>query len=167
MVTKRISPTDMVYMALLSLAAIVLFAADILAIMYFPVFLFFGLLVLCGVGWGWWRLISSFRVEFEYALTNGEIDVDKITAQRKRKRLITVDLRSTEILAPLNGAHQAEFERANLQTKIDASESPASPGAYCLIVRHEKRGLTRLYFNPDGRMLAAAKTYAPPKVFDQ
>ena len=33
-----------------------------------------------------YRINTSFDVEFEYILTNGELDIDKITHKRRRKR---------------------------------------------------------------------------------
>lgn len=39
--------------------------------------------------YGGYYLTTKLDVEYEYIFTNGEIDVDKITAQRSRKRLIT------------------------------------------------------------------------------
>lgn len=46
-------------------------------------------------------LVSNMDVEYEYIITNDEMDIDKIIGRRKRKRLITIDLRSAEDFAPL------------------------------------------------------------------
>ncbi len=37
-------------------------------------------------------LISGMNVEYEYIVTNNELDIDKIIGRRKRKRMITLDL---------------------------------------------------------------------------
>jgi len=34
-------------------------------------------------------VISSRRIEYEYAFTNGELDIDKIVNKRKRENLIS------------------------------------------------------------------------------
>ena len=47
------------------------------------VFLFansFLVIALVGVGYGAWWLITTQNVEYEYCVTNGDIDIDKITA---------------------------------------------------------------------------------------
>ncbi|MDR3552177.1 MAG: hypothetical protein P4L75_03545 [Clostridia bacterium] len=167
MVTRKNSPIDMLKMFLLTVAGVVLVFVIFLVMSQLPSFAFLFLLAIFGACWGWWHLMTSFRVEFEYTLTNGEMDVDKIVAQRKRKRLITVNLREIEIMAPMNGDHQRDFENHSLKTKIDASSSPQSPKAYFLIVNHDKQGLTRLIFEPDERILSGAKMVAARKVFGQ
>lgn len=43
-----------------------------------------------------WYLITGLNLEYEYIYTNGEIDIDKISAKRKRKRLLTVRIDSFE-----------------------------------------------------------------------
>lgn len=40
--------------------------------------------------YGGYILITNMSVEYEYIVTNGEMDIDKIIAKRRRKRLITV-----------------------------------------------------------------------------
>ena len=47
-----------------------------------------------------YRISSTYDVEFEYILTNGELDVDKITHKKRRKRLMTIHCKSfTEFFA--------------------------------------------------------------------
>lgn len=43
--------------------------------------IFFVLLLTAGIGWLLWYLITMQNVEFEYSVTNGDIDIDQITAQ--------------------------------------------------------------------------------------
>ena len=38
------------------------------------------------------RLAKKLEIEYEYTFTNGELDIDKIIAQRKRKRLISFNV---------------------------------------------------------------------------
>ena len=47
------------------------------------------LLLIFAAIYGGYYLITGLNAEYEYIITNGEIDIDKIIAQRKRKRLIT------------------------------------------------------------------------------
>lgn len=123
------------------------------------------LLLIVGVIYVAWYLMGTFKVEYEYIVTNGEMDVDKIIAQRKRKRLVTIDLRDIEIMAPMGGQHKREFENRSIKTTIDASVSPDSEGAYFIVVNHSKKGLMKLIFNPDERIIKSAKMFAPRNVF--
>lgn len=60
------------------------------------------LLLTAGLIVGDWYLIGSFNVEYEYSITNGEIDIDKIINRRKRKKLITADCKDIEIMAKVS-----------------------------------------------------------------
>jgi hypothetical protein len=128
-------------------------------------FAFFFLLAIAGVIYGAWLLFRTFRVEFEYIVTNGEMDVDKIFGQQKRKRLVTVNFREMEIMAPMGGEHKREFENQSIQKTIDASVSQDEKGAFFIIASSKKFGRIRLVFTPDERIIKSAQTAAPRKVF--
>lgn len=167
LVKKRLSGNDRLRLTLITVAATLLIGGLLVAGILFMQWLVIIFPLECVVIYGWWKVLGLFRVEFEYALTNGELDVDKITAQARRKRLITVDFRKIDILAPVGGEHQRNFESGNFKTKIDASISPDSKGAYFLTIQHPKLGPTRLIFNPDERILEGAKAFASHKVYDK
>lgn len=110
-------------------------------------------------------ILGFFNVEYEYIVTNDTMDIDKVTAKRKRKRLLTVNFRNIEILAPINGAHKKEFESMAFQSKIDASINKNEKDTDFLICHSDKRGTVKLIFSPDERIIKAAKTFSPRKVF--
>jgi hypothetical protein len=53
-------------------------------------FFAFTLLIMIGFIWLAWYLAGTQSIEYEYILTNAELDIDKITAKRSRKRLISI-----------------------------------------------------------------------------
>jgi hypothetical protein len=128
-------------------------------------FSFFFWIAIFGVIYGAWLLFRTFRVEFEYIVTNGEMDVDKILGQQKRKRLVSVNFRDMEIMAPMGGDHKQEFENTSIQKTIDASASKDEKGAFFIVATCKKVGRIRLIFTPDERILKSAQTVAPRKVF--
>ncbi|HEX3026069.1 MAG TPA: hypothetical protein VHR42_02400, partial [Clostridia bacterium] len=142
----------------------------VVLLLFFSLFLrqisFFLLIAAMGAGYGGWYLFTSFNLEYEYIVTNGEMDVDRIIAQKKRKREITVKLADIEIMAPVSEKYKRDYENPNFQKKIDAG-SPMSKNAYFLTVRHDKLGFTRLLFEPDDRIINCAKRAAPQKVFTE
>ena len=153
---------------LLTLAAVILILVLIVVAPLLKGFMMLALFAVVGVGYGWYFLLTALlRVEFEYAVTNGEIDIDRIVAQRKRKRLITVNLRNAEIMAPVHGEHAREFANPNVKTTIDASASPDLDSAWFVIVSSEKLGLTKVILTPDERVIAASRAAAPRKVFEK
>ena len=62
----------------------------------------FRLIIMAAIGYGIYRLVKSKNLEFEYAVTNGELDIDKIIAQKKRKRIFSAHCRNFEILAKVH-----------------------------------------------------------------
>lgn len=114
-----------------------------------------GLLLAAGVIYGTYYLISSMSIEYEYILTNGEIDVDKIIARRKRKRLITVDTRQfTEF-----GLYQNAPQTDSGTTVIMACSSTQDPNTYYALLDHAKFGKCMLVFNPNEKILTNMKQY--------
>ncbi|MFR2835485.1 MAG: DUF6106 family protein [[Clostridium] nexile] len=45
-------------------------------------------------------LFKRFDLEFEYLYVNGDLDIDKIMAKQKRKRVFETNVRDMEVLAP-------------------------------------------------------------------
>ena len=69
-------------------------------------------LLLAGMGYGLWWLLTSLNIEYEYSVTNGDIDIDQITAKRKRKRIVSVSGAKIESLEPFNQQeYVARFDR--------------------------------------------------------
>ena len=48
-----------------------------------------GLLIAVGVAYLTYRFISARNIEYEYIVTNGDLDIDKIISRRKRKRIFS------------------------------------------------------------------------------
>lgn len=118
-------------------------------------------LILCGAIYGAYWLISGMSIEYEYILTNGEIDVDKIVAQRKRKRLVTVSAKTFEAFGPYK---PEEHVNRNYDSRILACESETSEGVYYAEFRHGTLGHCLLVFNPDDRIIQGIKSYLPRTV---
>lgn len=119
------------------------------------IFSMLGLLLAAGVIYGTYFLISGMSIEYEYILTNGEIDVDKIIARRKRKRLITVDTRTfTEF-----GLYKSAPKVDSNVTVIMACSSTEDPNTYYAVCDHAKFGKCMLVFNPNEKILSHAKQY--------
>ena len=94
-VKKRYDMQDLLIVVGLIVAAFFL--------IFLKVFLNLGMLtplLVIGIGYGLFYLISARHVEYEYSVTNGDLDVDKIIA-RKRIRLLSIEGKDLEILAKL------------------------------------------------------------------
>ncbi len=102
---------------------------------------------------------ESMQVEYEYLMTNGEMDIDKIIAQKKRKTLITVDVRKFESF----GKYDDSTDEDENMTVVICSDNIASHEYYADL-NHPEHGSTRIIFSPSSKMLEAMKIYMPAKL---
>lgn len=121
------------------------------------------LLLAAGVLYGTYLLVKSRNIEFEYAVTNGDLDIDRIVAQRKRKRIFSASCKDFEIVAKVS-SDKFKQEGANIQKKIEAVSTLQNPDVYFIVLNY-KGERTVVFFEPDKRMLDNFKTFIPRKVF--
>lgn len=138
---------------------IAIIAASVLSAM--AAFIFFsplGLLLAIGALYGGYRLVLAQNIEYEYSVTNGELDVDQIVAQRKRKRLITVDCKEMEFFGRY---HPEGHQRKSYDKRLFACDWPGSPDLWCCTTRLHKGGLTLVVFNANQKMLDGIRPFLP------
>lgn len=138
-------------------AAILLVALLIFAIfMYIVVFTQFELLnsisFLLAVGSlvGAWYLISGLNLEFEYIYTNGEIDIDKISAKRKRKRVTTIRVNSFELFEEYD--HE-KYKTQKFDITLYVGTHPLDNGTYCAVYRGKQGEKCLLIFSPNEKLV--------------
>ncbi len=110
-----------------------------------------------------WKAFTYFNVEFEYTVTNGALDVDKIVAKKSRKRLVSVPAKNIELLAPYTDEYRGRYENGTFKETIDARESETSQ-AWFLIGDSQKNGRVRILFEPSERMLYIFEKNIPLKM---
>ncbi|HEX2937459.1 MAG TPA: hypothetical protein VHO66_00900 [Ruminiclostridium sp.] len=164
-IKQKNSPIKNIQKISVIIGVVILEIFCVILMMAFANYSFIFLVLMAGIIYGAWYLLKFFSLEFEYIVTNGEMDVDKVIAKSKRKRVTTINFRTIEIMAPLNGNHKNEFEnKQNIKT-INASVSPDEEDTYFIITRTEKLGYFRMIFNPDERIIKSAQAFAPRMVF--
>lgn len=107
--------------------------------------------------------VKGTNLEYEYAVTNGDIDVDKIIAQRKRKRVFSAYTKDVEIIARLKSDKYNEYK--NINKRVEAVSSMNDAQDIYFMVAPFKSERTILFFQPDQRMLDSFKTKLPPYKF--
>lgn len=113
----------------------------------------FGLLYLC------YRWSGNFSCEFEYIFTNGDLDIDKIIAQEKRERKITINVEDTEKLFKYSpSAVQSGNYNKVIYACVPNEES------VCLAARHKKEGKCLLVFAPEEKLLKKIKEFIPRNI---
>ncbi len=116
-----------------------------------------------GIGYVAYLLITTRNIEYEYAVTNGELDIDKIIAQRKRKRIFSASCKSFEIVAKVKSSHYTP-QYKNFKNQINCASSLENDGVYFIALQYNNEQ-TIVYFEPAEKMLQSFKTFIPRKVF--
>jgi hypothetical protein len=111
-----------------------------------------------------YKLVQRTNIEYEYIVTNGSLDIDKIIARNKRQRIFSGECKDFEVLARVKGPHHGQHIRA-IPKKINAESYLDSDGAYFTVLPY-KGERTVVYFEPDTRMLDSFKRYIPSKISD-
>lgn len=133
----------------LRLLLVVLFAASIASFLWLGM-LGFTLAVL--IGYVMYLGFSYTSIEYEYSFLNGELSIDKIMGQRKRKHLAEFQMKEAEIVAP---SLSDEVVRASQNTKTkDFSSGRRTDRMYSMIVAG-KDGRVQVVFEPDDKLLDA------------
>ncbi|MBQ8623778.1 MAG: hypothetical protein IJ424_05280 [Oscillospiraceae bacterium] len=138
----------------------VLFGALLLAILIVMIvnivfgatMILIGLLVAGGILYGGYWLTGEFNVEYEYCFSGGELTVDKIINQKRRKGMCSVNLRSAErfMKAPASLPNVTEINACGTEFE-----------KYAIEYSDPKYGRSVLVFTPDEKMLEMIKPYLP------
>lgn len=91
-------------------------------------------------------------LEYEYSFLNGELTIDKIMGQRKRKALVSYDIKNAEIVAP---SYSDEILRKIRGIKTeDYSSGYNKNEMYSMILNNGKESI-QVMFEPDEKMIDA------------
>lgn len=144
---------------------LILVAAVALAMMCFifafgTQFAMFGILFAGLALYGGYYLVTNLDVEYEYIFTNGELDVDKIIAQRKRKRLCSVRIGAAVEFGQVEDGSNTD----GAETYVRASADDEDQTDYFIRLNHKSLGDTVLIFTPNEEMLGLIKPYVPRNI---
>ena len=136
------------------LTALVAAVSVFLMLMGLPIVLLAGI----GAVYGGYYLITGLDCEYEYIVTNGDIDVDKIIAKRKRKRLITAKASLFERFGKLEDA--PEVSSSATIVKVDGLCTEDTE-LYYADFTHQTIGETRLIFSPTEKLVEGIVPFLP------
>lgn len=107
-----------------------------------------------------YRIIRSTHIEYEILITNQWFDLDKITAQKDRKRLIETSIKD---FTEFGKYDKTRLNKDKFKTKIYAYNL-GDENLYYLGVHDKKLGETLLVFSADDEMLTAIRPHLSRKV---
>ena len=160
LVKRKNGPKQLLYKGLLGVAAIGIMAV---ALYFLGAF---ALLIIAGVGAGIFFAYKEFDVEYEYAVTNDELDIDKIISRERRKSIVSINIKTIEILAPATGEHAAKMKNKSIRRTLDCSSGINDSRRWFAIFDDPKEGKTLLLFDPPKKMRDAVRTFIPRSVME-
>lgn len=146
LVRKATTTRDMIIRGLYLATAAALIFLDVFFIGGF-VSIIMALVVVAAIIWGLVWILQGTSLEYEYAVTNDDLDIDKIIGRRKRKRLITVSLKTVTSVAPYASGEEI------VSDVVVMAHDETGDDMYCLLCNNDKYGKVAVIFNPDGRTL--------------
>ena len=130
--------------------------ATIALFRFLPGFLFLAVVI-------WWLVyyfIKMQKKEFEYSFTSGELDIDVLRGDSRRKRLLSLDIRSMEIIAP-EESHELDPYRNSKHKLIDAGAGADVAAHNYVICGNVNNEMTWLIITPNEKLLNNMLSYAP------
>ena len=153
LVVKPMTPADQAKkFGLIAATGILCLGLAYLSVMVVPLIL----LVVCAVAYGGYFLVTGMNVEYEYSVTIGELDVDKIIARRKRVHLITVSTAKFDAYGEMTDAVPDDPDRTIVLCSDNTGE-----GEYYADLETEEYGATRIIFTPNEAVQEAINAALP------
>ena len=153
LVVRRTTPLSMLIRVLLILFGVLFVLFGFLLIPYvFPLCL----AIVCVLIW---FLFRAQYVEFEYAFTNGDLDIDRIAGKRHRKQIVSIPESQIRVMAPYQAEYESEVTGYQVSRKYDVSSSPRAAERWFLIYEPYEDDYGFLVFQPSAKMRTAMKKY--------
>ncbi len=113
-------------------------------------------LLMAGTLYGAYKLSGLLNVEYEYIITNGILDVDKIINKQSRQRILSFDISTATRMEHYKEGLLSNIDSKNIVIACDVTDA----NAYLLV--YEKNGKAmNLIFAPDKKMQTVVAKYLP------
>lgn len=142
---------------LLSVGVVVVGLALAIAVWLFVPFISTVLMII--ILFAAYLFIKFQYVEFEYSFTNGDLDVDKIMAKRKRKRVLELNQKQIKVMAPYTAEYESETKDYQVSEVLDFSASKNAAGRWFLIYEKTGGGYCFVVLQPSARLREAMQKY--------
>jgi len=119
-----------------------------------------GFLVAIGTGVGAYFAYMNADLEYEYLYIDKEINIDKVMAKSRRKRVATYDIQRMEVFAPVKSYHLDAFKNREMKS-VDYSSRMDDNKKYMMVYE----GNLKIFLEPSPEMVKAIQMVAPRKVF--
>lgn len=107
------------------------------------------------------RVITGLDVEYEYQVTNNNLQIDKIMSKRRRKSILSVDIKKIEGVDKISD-NRLNADRCDKVMQLGTYDD--DPSQYRFIVQTNKYGKVMVVFAPNEKILNAIKLHLKPEV---
>jgi hypothetical protein len=107
-------------------------------------------------------LITQLNKEYEYVVTNGELDIDRITNKSRRKRIFSVNIKDFEVMAHVDDESKKNAFHHAIET-LDVSSGLKKENTYIFLAPFKGKKV-KVIFEPNEATLRAIHLYNPRKV---
>ena len=112
---------------------------------------------------GVYFVVRMQKIEYEYTFTSGDLDIDQLTGDFRRKRRMSIKSDTVLMVAPEKSEYLLEYKNGNYKEYDFSRHDPQSTGRY-VIVGQFKSEPVRVIFEPNEKMLNNMWKYYPSKV---
>lgn len=113
-----------------------------------------------GVGYGTVWYVKRMYIEYEYAITNGDFDVDRIIGKAKRERVISTSCKEFEEIGVYDERAMRRLKPMEFDAKVVAANLDED-GVWYIITNHSKAGRVLIYIQPNDKIISALKKFTP------
>ena len=158
-IKKTKSPLELLLLMLIYLAGLTVGMVLILfGLSVAPTFIFTFIIFACVVFYFTIKLGTNLNFEFEYSVTNNLFDVDKIIAKSRRKRLVSMDIKTIDDIGVYN---PKKLSGRTFDLTVNAVGNPNQEGIIYIVTRHPTKGKTLVIFQPNEKIVEALKKSLP------
>ena len=122
------------------------------------------LLLACfGIGYYTRWYVKRLYREYEYSITNGDFDIDRIIGKAKRERIISTNCKDFEEFGVYDEKAIKKLENREFDSRVIAANLDESP-LYYIVVTHKTAGSVLIVIQPNERVLGALQKFIPKMV---
>lgn len=127
--------------------------------LYMPTFLIAAVALWFGV----YYLVRFQKIEFEYTFTSGDLDIDQLSGDIKRKRKLELSKDDIEMVAPEKSESLDVYKNGKFKLYDFSKNIPQSKDRYVIIGKIKNERI-KVVFEPNEKLLDNMWRYAPSKV---
>lgn len=115
--------------------------------------------LLCGL---FYYMAQRTRIEYDYTLTNGTLDIAKIINDRSRKKLLSLDVSTIIEMKPITSESFQRYFEDNSLKKANMFVNKGTHLYYMLFVKDEKKAV--VVFEPNQQLVEYMKIFNPNNI---